>query len=78
MIYDAHNFSIIMDQQLVLVGKKRQRRRKYSLLNRYLGMRPNDLHREQKLIKYFRDFIQLEAIVDQDEEADIAEILEMI
>lgn len=65
------------DDELVF-GKKRKKRREYSLLYRYLGMRPNDLHRERQLLKYFRDFIMLEAIVDQEEEAEIDEIMEMI
>ena len=41
-------------------------------------MRPNELHRERQLKKWFREFIMLHAIVDQSDEADIEEILEMI
>lgn len=70
-----------MEEELVpfLSGRKRKVRKQYSLLYRYLGMRPNELYRERNLKKWFRNLILLDAIVDdRSDEAEIEEILEIL
>ena len=70
-----------MEEELVpfLSGRKRKVRKQYSLLYRYLGMRPNELYRERNMKKWFRNLILLDAIVDdRSDEAEIEEILEIL